>query len=128
MFDGLTGACDYTTKQGAGTNVSLTSVCPDCAQLKEKGRGKHRARDRDRAHVSVGDRVRIVGVPDLSGMGALKAESQPVFEHLVGQVKRVEEFDELGFAWLRFIIRRGKVRGWHSVAMEPCLLKKQRSS
>ena len=65
-------------------------------------------RDVSGERLRVGDMVRIVGVPDLSGMSAdCLAESLPVFEHLVGTYKRVEEFDEFGMAWLRFKIRKG---------------------
>jgi hypothetical protein len=74
--------------------------------------------------VRVGDMVRVIGVPDLSGMSSdCRAESLPVFQFLVGKYKRVEEFDEYGFAWLRFTIRNGPHAGYHSVAIEPHLLK-----
>ena len=108
--------------------MGAVASCPDCATFRLKGRRKHRACDRDGKRVRVGDLVRIVGVPDLTGMGALRAESQPVFEHIVGQSKRIREFDELGFAWLDFTIRKGKSKGWHSVAMEPCLLKNRQGA
>jgi hypothetical protein len=72
----------------------------------------------------VGDLVRIIGVPDLSGMSPdCRAESLPVFKHLVGTYKRVAEFDEFGLAWLRFKIRKGPHAGYHSVGIEPYLLK-----
>ena len=74
--------------------------------------------------ITVGDIVRVVGVPDLAGMTPeCRAESLPVFKHLVGTYKRVEEFDRFGFAWLRFKIRGGPHRGHHAVAIEPHLLK-----
>jgi len=74
--------------------------------------------------IKVGDRLRIVGVPDLAWMAPkYRAESLPVFQYLVGKYKRVEEFDQFGFAWLRFKIRKGPHVGYHSVAMEPYLLK-----
>ena len=77
----------------------------------------------------VGDIVRVIGVPDLSGMSAdCRAESLPVFEHLVGSYKRVEEFDEFGQAWLRFKIRKGPHAGYHSVGIEPYLLKVRRAN
>jgi hypothetical protein len=77
----------------------------------------------------VGDIVRIIGVPDLTGMSAdCRAESLPVFEHLVGSYKRVEEFDEYGQAWLRFKIRKGPHAGYHSVGIEPYLLKVRRAN
>jgi hypothetical protein len=74
--------------------------------------------------IHVGDRVRIVGVPDLSAMApAARLESLPVFQYLVGKYKRVEEFDEYGFVWLTFKIRKGPNAGYHSVGIEPYLLK-----
>jgi hypothetical protein len=78
--------------------------------------------------ISVGDMVRIIGLPDLSGMSKEgRAESMPVFEYLVGKYKRVEQFDEWGMAWLRFRIRRGISAGYHMVGIEPYLLRVRRS-
>jgi hypothetical protein len=77
----------------------------------------------------VGDIVRIVGVPDLSGMSVdCRAESLPVFEHLVGTYRRVAEFDEFGQAWLTFKIRNGPHAGYHSVGIEPYLLRLRRKA
>ena len=74
--------------------------------------------------IKIGDIVRIIGVPDLSGMSAdCRAESEPVFLHLVGTYKQVEEFDEFGHAWVRFRIRSGPHSGSHSVAIEHYLLR-----
>jgi hypothetical protein len=85
-------------------------------------------RDVSGERLRVGDIVRIVGVPDLSGMSAdCRAESLPVFEHLVGTYKRIEEFDEYGLAWLRFKIRDGPHAGYHSVGIEPGFLKVRRA-
>lgn len=76
--------------------------------------------------LKVGDIVRILDVPDLSGMHpASLAESLPVFQHLVGKYKRVREFDEHGLVWLEFRIREGQHAGWHSVGIEPWLLKRR---
>jgi len=81
-------------------------------------------RDNTGERVHVGDMVRVIGVPDLNGMSSeCRAESLPVFRFLVGKYKRVQEFDEYGFAWLRFTIRDGPHAGYHSVAIEPRLLK-----
>ena len=78
--------------------------------------------------VRVGDIVRVVGVPDLSGMSAeCRAESLPVFRHLVGKYKRVVEFDEYGQAWLTFRIRKGPHAGLHWVGIEPWLLRVRRT-
>jgi hypothetical protein len=77
--------------------------------------------------IRVGDIVRIIGVPDLSGMSAAcRAESLPVFKHLVGSYKRVYELDEYGLAWVSFKIRRGTSAGFHTVGMEPYLLRVRR--
>ncbi len=85
-------------------------------------------KDTSGERLRVGDIVRIIGVPDLTGMSAdCRAESLPVFEHLVGKYKRVEQFDEFGLAWLRFKIRKGPHAGYHSVGIEPYLLKLRRA-
>ena len=79
--------------------------------------------------LKVGDIVRIVGVPDLTGMSAdCLSESLPVFQHLVGNYKRITEFDEWVCAWLSFKIRKGPYAGWHSVGIEPYLLKVRRAN
>jgi hypothetical protein len=84
-------------------------------------------RDATGERLNVGDTVRVTGVPDLSSMSsACRAESIPVFQHLVGKYKRVEEFNEHGLAWLRFRIRKGPHAGLHSVGIEPWLLKIRR--
>jgi len=81
-------------------------------------------KDANGQRIHVADKVRIVGVPELAGMAPkYRAESLPVFQYLVGKYKRVEEFDQFGFAWLRFKIRKGPNAGYHSVAIEPYLLK-----
>lgn len=88
----------------------------------------HRAIDATGRRIKVGDMVRILGVPDLSGMKpGPRAESLPVFEHLVGQYKRVQEFDEYGFAWFFFRIRNDPNTRYHSVAIEPYLLRVKRT-
>jgi hypothetical protein len=85
-------------------------------------------RDGTGEQFKVGDTVRVLGVPDLSGMSPeCLSESLPVFQHLVGKYKRVREFDEYGLAWLQFRIRKGLHAGWHSVGIEPWLLKKRRA-
>jgi hypothetical protein len=82
------------------------------------------ARDVTGKPIRIGDVVRVIGVPDLSGMSAdCQADSLPVFQHLVGTYRRVEEFDEYGHAWLAFKIRNGPHSGYHSVAIEPYLLR-----
>jgi len=78
-------------------------------------------------NLQAGDLVRVLAIPDLTGMSPeCVSESKPVFEHIVGKRKRIEEFDESGCVWIRFAIRSGKFRGTHSVAVEPHLLAKVR--
>jgi hypothetical protein len=84
-------------------------------------------RDVTGERIRVGDIVRVIGCPDLAGMSPeCRAESLPVFKHLLGKYKRVEEFDEYGQAWLRFKIRKGRHAGYHSVGIEPYLLRVRR--
>jgi hypothetical protein len=87
----------------------------------------HEPTDSSGCALAVGDLVRVVGVPDLSGMApASKAESLPVFQHIIGRYYRIDSFDELGFAWLHFRIRSGPSKGTHGVAIEPFLVRKRR--
>jgi hypothetical protein len=91
--------------------------------LKETDQGPRK--DRDGRRLRVGDVVRVIGVPDLSRMHAdARAETQGVFQHLVGQYKRITAF-EWGEARLDFRIARGRHRGYHAVWIEPWLLKKR---
>src|SRR5438477_12640880 len=90
---------------------------------------KHKPTDAVGKRIKIGDIVRIVGITDLNGMTPeCREESLPVFEYLDGKYKMVEEFDEYGFAWLRFIIRKGSNSGRHSVGIEPYLLKVRTNS
>ena len=76
------------------------------------------------SNLALGIWFRVIGVPDLTGMSPeCRAESLPVFEYLVGKYKRVQEFDEFGMAWLSFKIRKGPHAGYHSVGIEPYLLR-----
>jgi hypothetical protein len=88
---------------------------------------KHRPLDATGHPIRVGDPVRVVGVPDLSGMSrAGLEESLPIFRYLLGKYKRVAEFDRNGLACLSFRIREGRHRGLHSVYIEPGLLRVRR--
>jgi hypothetical protein len=91
--------------------------------VKETDQGTRR--DRDGRRLRPGDIVRIVGVPDLSGMHHdARAETLGVFRHLLGRYKRITGF-EWGEARLDFRIARGRHRGYHTVWIEPWLLKKR---
>ena len=84
----------------------------------------HDPLDRAGNRIHVGDRVRIVAVPDLSGMSdPMRSETEAVFRHILGSYRRVAGFDESGNVWLRFTIRCGEHAGWHSVGMEPYLIR-----
>ena len=75
-----------------------------------------------------GDRVRIVGVPDLSTMHKnSRREVESVFRHIRGTCKRVHGFAQYGFVEIFFKIRTGRYAGWHSVEIEPELLLVQRN-
>ena len=82
--------------------------------------------DKNGVRIKPGDVVRVLGVPDLSGMSARGlAASLPVFKHLVGTRRRVVAFDDFGCAQLVFSIRRGRSKGMHAVVIEPHLLSVQ---
>lgn len=77
--------------------------------------------------IKVGDVVRVVAIPDLGGMAEKqRRESRPVFEYLVGKYKPVNGFNQFGLVELVFKIPAGNMSGWHSVAIEPNLLKVRR--
>jgi hypothetical protein len=79
--------------------------------------------------ILAGSRVRVVGVPDLTGMKQPdRRTSGAVFRHILGKCKRVSSFDQYGCAEIFFAIRRGPSRGLHSVALEPFLLLVQSKS
>jgi hypothetical protein len=85
-------------------------------------------RDATGRPIRVGDIVRIIGIPDLSGMSpGPRRESQRVFRHLVGKYKRVAEFDRFGHAGLWFRIQSGRDAGIHFVVLEPHLLRVRQS-
>jgi hypothetical protein len=81
-------------------------------------------KDVDGRTVREGDIVRVIGVPDLTGMNSpYKEETEAVFKHIRGSLKRVRGFDSFGCAILVFGIRSGPHAGIHSVAIEPNLIR-----
>jgi hypothetical protein len=83
--------------------------------------------DHTGAVVKPGDRVRIVAVPDVTGMRSPHhEEAASVFAHIKGTVKRVHEIDDHGNAVLVFFIRSGKHAGYHSVGIEGEHVRKSR--
>jgi len=86
----------------------------------------HAPLDANGKRINKGDLVRIVDMPDLSGMDVKgRRLCEPVFQHIRGKCKRVVDFDDFGCAELFFTIRSGRRRGMHSVAIEPSLLLRQ---
>jgi hypothetical protein len=82
-------------------------------------------KDRDGKTVRAGDIVRIVGVPNLERMKQpYRGQTARVFQHIKGQRKRVDGFDQFGCAILFFTIRKGHSAGHHSVAIEPELIRR----
>ena len=77
--------------------------------------------------LNVGDMVRIVGMPDLSGMSAEgMAESEPLFRYLVGKYKTITAFGSYGHAEINFRIKEDDTWSSHMVSLEPQLLRKRR--
>jgi hypothetical protein len=77
-------------------------------------------------NISIGDLVRVVGVPDLSRLSTrISKESEPVFRHLKGKYKKIRSFNDIGWAEIEFRIREGKLAGLHTVWVEPTLLRRK---
>jgi hypothetical protein len=85
---------------------------------------KYPSIDANGRKIKVGDTVRIVGVPDLSGIKEEKMLRR-VFGYLVGKYKKVREFDEIGNIELYFRIPKGRDKGLHFVWLESWLVKKK---
>lgn len=86
--------------------------------------GTRRPRDTNGRLIRAGDVVRVLNVPDLSGMRpSARRESRAVFEHIVGSYKRVVAFNSLGWPELSFRILKGPYSGLHTVWIEPELLR-----
>ena len=82
-------------------------------------------RDVDGQTVRKGDVVRVLGIPDLTGMREpYRRETEAVFKRITGTRQKVYGFDRLGSAILVFGIRTGLHMGTHSVAIEPHLIRK----
>jgi hypothetical protein len=82
-------------------------------------------KDVDGRTVRKGDMVRVLGIPDLTGMRSpYREETEAVFRRITGSRKKVYGFDQFGCAILVFGINSGRHRGAHSVAIEPHLIRK----
>ena len=91
-----------------------------------------RIHDANGNELRAGDIVRIIGVPDLSGMAPeCREESEPVFRCLVGKYKRIVAFDTSegmeSLAELQFRMKEDDEWHTHWVWIEPFLLKKKRN-
>ena len=82
-------------------------------------------KDVDGRTVRKGDLVRVLGIPDLSGMREpYRRETEAVFKHITGTRRKVYGFDQFGSAILVFGIRSGRHAGSHSVAIESQFIRK----
>jgi hypothetical protein len=82
-------------------------------------------KDVDGRTVRKGDIVRVLGIPDLSGMrDPYRKETAAVFKHITGTRRKVYGFDQFGCAILAFGISSGPHAGSHSIAIEPHLIRK----
>lgn len=85
--------------------------------------------DRTGVKIRIGATVRVVGVPDLSGLTRTgRAEVLAVFRYLLGRYRKVVDFDDrgIGLVWLDCRIRNGPYAGLHTVWIEPWLLRVRR--
>ena len=71
--------------------------------------------------IYLGNRVRVVGVPDFSDVtpDSIRSERERIFKHVVGQCKKVDDIDQYGFIGLSFKIRKGQDAGIHCIWLEP---------
>lgn len=90
---------------------------------------KSKPTDANGKRLRTGDRVRVLAIPDLSGMPRKRqAESNAVFRHLVGKEKRIAAIDRHGNAEIVFKILKGKSKGLHVVGIETNLLRRRGAS
>ncbi len=86
--------------------------------------GRYPAIDKEGRPLKVGDVVRVTGLPDTSSWTASQKDfSLYVFTSLVGKYKKIHDFDELGMAELTFRLKQGDTWEYHTVWLEPYLLR-----
>lgn len=74
--------------------------------------------------VRIGDKVRIVGLPEVSDWTREQKDfSLSVFEYLVGKTKKIAGFNDLGMAEIEFRRKEGGEWVYHTVWLEPYLLR-----
>lgn len=87
---------------------------------------KSKTTDANGRRLRTGDRVRVLAIPDLSGMPPRqRAASKAVFKHLTGKEKRIAAIDRHGNAEIVFKILKGKSKGLHVVGIETNLLQRR---
>ena len=76
--------------------------------------------------LKVDDIVKIIGIPNLTGMSKeCKNETLSIFEYVFGKTKKITAIDEHNeLIELSFRILKGKSKGFHSIYIEPFLLEK----
>jgi hypothetical protein len=77
--------------------------------------------------LNIGDKVRILALPDLTGMSPdALAETLPVFQRALGTYRRISAFSRHGL--IELIIRIKATNGWdtHFIFIEPGLVAKPR--
>ena len=105
--------------------LSLTLDAP----IETSGPPGHPVLDARATPLRVGDRVRVVGAPDLSTLPEVgRAETSAVFAHIRGRCKTIAGFDDHGLVELAFRIRSGPQAGMHWVMIEPALLVRVRAA
>jgi hypothetical protein len=75
--------------------------------------------------LKVGDKVRILALPDLTGMSPdARSETLPVFKRALGTYRRIEGFSSQGL--IELIIRIKITNGWSTdfIFIEPRLVAK----
>lgn len=83
-------------------------------------------KDAEGRTLRVGDAVRVIGVPDLTGMQPdARAESESVFRYLVGKYERVAGMDKSGNVEITFRLKADGKWIIHWVTIEPHLLRKR---
>jgi len=87
-------------------------------------------KDASGKRIRKGALVRVVGMPDLSGIRSPGAQRQvrAVFRHIQGRCKKVRGFSRYGYLELFFRIRSGRNAGRHGVEIEPHLVLVQRGA
>ena len=75
--------------------------------------------------LKVGDKVRILALPELTGMTPDSlAETLPVFKRAIGTYRRIHAFSRHGLIELKLRIKETNGWGTHFIFIEPSLVAK----